>query len=418
VRPRGRRAGVEIDTGLFRKARLEAGLSLAEVAGTELSRQAVHNIESGRSRPTTRTLQILARRVGVSAGSLVIRHDRPRPSPPDGDVTVLKKLCETHQYLRAVEVARDVLTQQRSQTVEAFGRHYLGLALARLDRPHEALPHLREARRLFELLNDPWFVAETLDWEAGALYYMEDPGALVLEEEALRWYRALEPRLPETEARMLEHLAVILAKNHSFDRALAYWQEAMRMPVVRDLTRMGRIYHGIGECHEHLGDYRLAKEFIQKAVALFAQEYDFSLVPQARWFAIAENELALVFMRLGEFDRAEECLRSALEHSLQSGTKLLMSHHLLSMGELRAMQGRTEEAFTVVGEAIALAERFGEVLSIQKGYQQLGDLHRQRGEYALADGYYERAVVLLREGGYTERLQECLKAWEAVRHSR
>jgi tetratricopeptide (TPR) repeat protein len=356
--------------------------------------------------------------MGVSAASLVVRHDRPPPPPSDGNVQLLKRLCETHQYLQVVELAEGVLAQPSSPRAEAFAHHYLGLALVRMDRPDQALSHLREARALFELLNDPWFIAETLDWEAGALHRMEDVGALELEIEALRWYRALEPRLPDTEARMLEHLGTVFAGKREYDRALACWQEAIAMPVVREFVRMGRIYHGVGLCHSQLGDYERALEALQTALVLYSQEHDLSPVPQSGWVANVENELALVFMKLGQLGRADEFLRSALEHSAQSGTERVKSHYLLSLGELRAMQSRGDEAFIVVGEAIALAEALGEVLSVQKGYQQLGELHAGRGEHALADENFERAAALLREAGYAERLEECLQAWEAVRQSR
>ena len=43
ARPRCRAVGIEVDPNAIRRARLEAGLSLAQVAGPELSRQAVQH---------------------------------------------------------------------------------------------------------------------------------------------------------------------------------------------------------------------------------------------------------------------------------------------------------------------------------------------------------------------------------------
>src|SRR2546429_417857 len=48
----------------IRRARLAAGLSLAMVAGDDLSRAAVHRIEQGKVRPSLRTLQLIAGRIG------------------------------------------------------------------------------------------------------------------------------------------------------------------------------------------------------------------------------------------------------------------------------------------------------------------------------------------------------------------
>src|SRR5262252_4339094 len=70
-RPAG--PGLDIDPDAVRQARLQAGLSLAQVAGWELSRQAVHLIETGKARPRRRTLQIIARRLGVPVSSLLAK---------------------------------------------------------------------------------------------------------------------------------------------------------------------------------------------------------------------------------------------------------------------------------------------------------------------------------------------------------
>ena len=51
ARPRGTRLrrprGVAVDAAALKRARLDAGLSLAEVAGDRMTRQAVHLIETG-----------------------------------------------------------------------------------------------------------------------------------------------------------------------------------------------------------------------------------------------------------------------------------------------------------------------------------------------------------------------------------
>src|SRR5215469_15063487 len=93
-RPRGRRSGVDVDHGLLQRARYEAGLSLAQVAGRELTRQAVHLIETGRVRPSGRSLEIIAGRLGRPVSDFV------RESGPDGgpDLDLLEQLCQRHQY--------------------------------------------------------------------------------------------------------------------------------------------------------------------------------------------------------------------------------------------------------------------------------------------------------------------------------
>ena len=58
---RGRLKGIRIRKNSVRQARLEARLSLAQVADGKISRTAVYYIEIGRSQPSLETLQLIAR---------------------------------------------------------------------------------------------------------------------------------------------------------------------------------------------------------------------------------------------------------------------------------------------------------------------------------------------------------------------
>src|SRR5260221_2893513 len=61
---RGRGTGVPIRAGSVAQARREARLTLAEVAGAQLSRTAIRLVEKGLARPSMETLRLIARRTG------------------------------------------------------------------------------------------------------------------------------------------------------------------------------------------------------------------------------------------------------------------------------------------------------------------------------------------------------------------
>src|ERR1700693_3250624 len=61
---RGRRRGVEIKPGTVKQARSDAGLSLAQVAGSEISRTAISFVETGKAKPSLETLKLIAERTG------------------------------------------------------------------------------------------------------------------------------------------------------------------------------------------------------------------------------------------------------------------------------------------------------------------------------------------------------------------
>src|SRR5213075_458775 len=61
-RRRGRRRGVEIRPGSVKQARLEAGLSLGDVARNDISRTAIYFVETGKAKPSIETLRLIAER--------------------------------------------------------------------------------------------------------------------------------------------------------------------------------------------------------------------------------------------------------------------------------------------------------------------------------------------------------------------
>jgi tetratricopeptide (TPR) repeat protein len=409
---------VTIDPDLVRQARLKAGLSLAQVAGSDLSRQAVHLIETGKVRPSMRSLQIIARRLGVSALVFQVPVDAGA-DVPHRRAAELERLCERQRYNEVVELAEQLLIQDASTYLVAFAHLYLGRALVHLGRPDEALPHLRRARRIFESEDDPWSVAEAREWEAGALYLKEDPKAAVVGEEALDRYRELEPRRPEVEARMAEHLATFLVRQRDYVRAEHCYRQALEIagPVL-DLSRLGRVYHGLGRCVYNLGQVARAIELISRAVALYAVENDLRPGPARIDLPRVENDLGVIFLREGQSERAEELLTSALRHLEEAGAERLRSHFLLSLAEVRQVQGRLDEAAELISSALELAQRLNEQRAMAVAYRRLGELHEVRQEHHLADERFRDALAILDGPGLAGARAECMGAYQRILDAR
>lgn len=69
-----------MDPSRVRQARLAAGLSLAQVAGDDVSRTFIHLIEQGRSRPSKAVLALIARRTGKPLAYFTARSS-PKSQP-------------------------------------------------------------------------------------------------------------------------------------------------------------------------------------------------------------------------------------------------------------------------------------------------------------------------------------------------
>jgi tetratricopeptide (TPR) repeat protein len=401
---------VPIDPDAVRQARLKAGLSLAQVAGTELTRQAVHLIETGKVRPSLRSLRLIARRLGVPPEAFQLAADADADSPQRW-AAELERLCEWQRYQEAEELARGLLGGDHTAAERAIGSLYLGRVLVHLGNGDEALRHLRRAGRLLREEGDPWLAAEARDWEAGALDLKEDPRAVAVAEDALRRYRLLEPRTPEIEARMLEHLAAGLTRRGDFTRARACYQEALRVagPVL-DLVRLARMYHGMSGCHASLGQFRQAIDLASRAVALYAVENDLRPLPARIDLPRIENDLGSFLLLDGQIDRAEELFQSALGRLEAAGMRRLRSYVILGLAEVAQARCQLDEAIDLAGRAIACAEEAQEPMALAVVLQQLGQLHADRREPELAAAAFDRALAAWTELGLTGQRDECLAA--------
>ena len=389
---------------------------MAQLAGTEITRQAIFLIEAGKMRPSMRTLKMIAARTGkpveffIDGPSGRLAADEMANDPR---VDQLQALCLQQQFGDAIELAVQLLNERLPRRVEAHVRHYAGQAFVRSSRPDEGLEQLRRAQVLLEAEPDPWLAVECADWEASALYLKEDERALAVAENALRLCRLTSPRLPGTEARILEHIGAIHVKNHDFDRAVACYEQALEAAgAVRDLARVSRTYHGLSIAYQERGEISRAIEFTHKALALYALENDNALL------ARGENELGLLLMKQGQVARAEATFRSALEHFDQSGTQPAKSHVLLSLAELFLRTGRLDEGVDTADTAINLARELGEVMAESTGHQLLGQLHERGGKPQLADKAVATAIRVLKEHHLRARLAEVHASYAEVLEAR
>ena len=376
---------------------------MAQLAGPELTRQAIFLIETGRTRPSMRTLELIAKRTGKAVQSFVTapEHAKANSEVADARVAELQALCLQQHFDKAITLGLPILEGKIPPKIEAHVRHYVGQAFVRSMRPDDGLEHLRRAQALLERDPDPWLTAECADWEACALYLKEDGRALSVAERALKLCRATEPRLPGTEARILEHIASIHVRNHAFDRAITFYEEALRTAgAMRDLPRLGRTYHGLSIAYQERGDIVRAIEYTHKALALYALEQDKALL------ARGENELGLLLMRQGQTTRAEDAFHTALAHFEEAGTERAKSHVLLSLAELQLRTGRYDDGIQTAKRAIRLAQRLDERLALASGRQLLAQLYEQLGRHQAADREFNFILRLLKKDGLHDRLAE------------
>ena len=413
---RRRLPGLRVRPGSIKRARGEAGLSLAQVASGEVSRTAVYLAETGKTRPTLPTIQLIAARTGKPLEYFLFESPGASGSPehsPGRAIEGLRELASAEKFTELVEAAARAKNSASDRVDNAWAGFYLAQAQIRLANPHPALIELEEARATFQAEGDSWMVVECTDWLSAGLYLLEDSTALAVAEANLAACRRLRPANQALEARILGRLGSIHLVRHEWAKAVDYYSRAIEVSgEVTDLSRRGKMYSDLGGAYEHLGDLMRAREYSQKAITIH------ELLSDRLSVAIAQNNLGLVLIRQGHLVQAREHLNSALGIFEETGVELGKSHILLSLAELELDNNDPDAARTRLEEARALAERSNESGTLSKAHELLGRVSESLGEVAAADREFARAISILENAGMQLPLVGCLATYAAVLEKR
>jgi tetratricopeptide (TPR) repeat protein len=397
---------VAVNAAALKRARLDARLSLAEVAGDSMTRQAVHLFETGRARPTLAKLRLIVERLGnISVETALADASQHR----------LAELDERQQFqelgVLAAQLLRDLNSTKRTRAIATY---YAGKAVLN-QAPSRALELFRRARRLLMRVAERLLAAEAMDWEAAALYLLQDASAAEVGRRALELYRAQADRHPHVEARMLEHLGTYGLQRGEHGSAIGHYREAIEVAGARlELARLANIYHGLAEGCRQAGQSRHALDYMERAVHFYRTEHDVR-GPVSANLARAENDYGVHLMRSGRWERAEEMIRAALDHYDEVGVESGRTHALLSMGELNQLRDRREEAVDWTVQAIEHSQRLGETVAQATAYQQLGELWAAGGDAAGFEACFDRALEILDRAELPERRAECAARYQRIR---
>ena len=386
---RGRRRGVEIKPGTVKQARSEAGLSLAQVAGSELSRTAIYFVETGKAKPSMETLQLIASRTGRPLDYFLSRQSTSRAHSTAGTEEI-ERLIVTGDAAGALAKAESILTAEQDPEIAARIKFLMATAQLRLARPVPARRLASSARVYFESAGDMLMTAECLGTEASAAYLLQDPGALALAEEALATCRALNPPAPITEARLLAILGNVHSTNRNWQLAIDAYELAIAAgDVVQDLRRLSLMYSDLSVAYQELGKFNEAARYAHRAIGIHETLSDrLSL-------ARSENNLGVLLMKRGDLAEAQGHFERALNLFEQADVEAQRAHMHLSMCELHWLRNDLEAAEHSAREAQDFATRASEPVNVGESHVWLGRIAEARGDGREADAEFSAAFDLV-----------------------
>ena len=399
AQPRRRRLpGVNLRPGSVKQARLESGLSLAQLGKGHVTAPAIYLIETGRTRPSLPTLEHIARRTGKPV-EFFLAAQSGAADDTQASLMELEALVADGRSDEAIALGQALLDRGNSAFRLGRIRYFLAQAYLSGSQPERAGALLQEARSHFEAVNDGVMLAECLGAQAALVTLSQPREARSLAEQALVVCRNVKPVPAPTEARLLGILAGAHAANREWDQAVAAYEEAIHVgDTVFDLRRVARMYGGLGTAYHEVGEVEIATRYTMRSVALLEVLRD--RVAQAR----AENNLALVLMARGDLEGARRHLDRSLELCDEADLEFGRSGVLLSLCELSVQEGDVDHALELAEQALALAQRLDEGTSVAEAHVWLGRIADTRAEHVKVDQEFEAAIEGFETLGKPERL--------------
>lgn len=396
--------GLNVIPERVRQARQDAKLSLAQVAKGDISRTAIHLVETGKSRPSLTTLKLIAERTGkpldffLEAGqSKVIKAEADRLSLPA--VQELELAISQERFDDAKAIGKSLLATVGDSGLRGRICVYCAQAFLQTASVEDALPLLTEARAIFEASDDRWMLAECLDWLSAAEHLLEHPAALAHARHALGLAKSLDPVPSRLLVRIYGRIGSICVAQHKWQQAIEAYEHAVQAGAgLLDMSRLAKMYNDLSIAYRRSGQLSDAMEAANKAVSIHELLHDRLSI------ARAETNLALILMRGHEPMDAGPHLDRALSLFIDADQKRGRAHILLAQAELLSDRSEFPQARAKAEEGVQLAIELGETASLSEAKQILATIAAAEGDDQSADGLFGESIQLLEDLNLPERL--------------
>lgn len=377
----------------LREARRNAGLSLAELGGEELTRGFLSAVENGRSGMSLEAISLVARRLGVTASHLI-----GEPAREDAPAELL--LNDAEAAIRTQRPAEALQLIAEAAEIPEFRSRRLwlqGWALRELGRAREAIPRLQEALELAGAgrdLRHAILVRYTL---AMAL-----ASATVYDEALIHLRQAQAQLLAGIDDQMLLGkitiaIGHILYMQGQFDAALAQYERARQIFAgVEDPATLAAIYGGMSRVCRQQGNLEDALRYSRLALAIFEQRHS------EREAAHELSNLAARYEELEDLAQAIALGQEAVERAQRAKAPDIEALARSTLAAAYLGSGDAEQARREAEAARVLAP--GDTgLGAIDAMVVLAKLAEERGDQATADEQFGAALGALKRNGFNTR---------------
>jgi tetratricopeptide (TPR) repeat protein len=376
----------------IRAARLERGMSLAQLGGEDLSRSFLSLVELGRSRISLRALAIVAERLDrpiayFLAGDMMSREVAAELLINDAETAILNGQAE-----EALQILEPLEPAERLRGRTFWLR---GWALSQLGRTGEAIPLLRDAVPLAERNKDTRLSVEVRYRLAVALYtaqsYHEVAACL---ETALELAAQVgDPLLTGKLTIMRGHLASV---QRNPDRAVnEYGTARSQFESIHDAGVLAKVYSTLSNTYRDAANPQDALRYSRMALGIVeARYYEHEVGEEI-------NSLAQRYEELGRLKEALATARSAVERAHQAGDAGLEAVARGTLASILLKLDQIDEARSEAEIAGNLPVEGSEMGGIA-AWIVLAKIAERESDHGRADELFTRALEALDRGNHPQ----------------
>lgn len=277
----------------------------------------------------------------------------------------------------------------------------LGDTLLVLDRPAEALPHLREAADLFSQLREQ--DTEVQVWSKIATACEREQN---YEDAEAAWekVKTLQEQLssPAGACRALEGLARAAREQNEPTLALRYYREALSLAQdLGDRAKQGELHNCIGIVEWNRERYEDALAHYEEALGLFEELGD------AVHAGLMLNSIGVTLQEVGRHEEAIGRLEEALALHRQTEQKQMEGHALAALGDAHFERDLFEDARSYYEASLQLREALDDRTGEGWMLQRLARTDAAQEEPGRAQDRAERAAEIAVEVDDEELMRAC-----------
>ena len=340
----------------LRRARVQAGLSQAQLGAPHFTRAYVSALELGKIRPAVKSLEFMADRLGKPVSYFLEDEERGRNRRERQlEVSEVAALLTRSRAATALQRAEELIESSTSPSELCTLHLYAGTALNFLGRGADALGQLTSAERMARELRNGSLVRAVEYQRAIAFRFAGDPAMTrqLLEELLTQVERDPVPdqvmrlKLAKDLGGMCYELGDLGAASAYLSSALSWANE------IGDIDGLTSIYQSLAYAHRARGDLDTASGYLQKALGATEVTNDLTMT------ANLLNAAAVFAADRGHLEAAHRHVDRAIEIARVNGPPAFLPHYLNTKAECAVKGHDWETAKAFAAEALEGATTTG-----------------------------------------------------------